>query len=399
MSREPIRLAYFSNAKVRAGVEEHILTLLRGLDRKQFCPMLICSPEVSRELASDVPSDVSIISIEYSKLRHVAGAIQLMRCLRRNRIQILHSHLFYSSLFASPVGWLAGVPVIVETPHLRERWRHGPVKGSYAVDRMVSRFVNAYIAVSNANAVYLAQVKRIPQSKIHIIQNGTDVNRFQQSRRGVSADKRAMLGFEAENPVVVVPARLEPQKGHSVLLNALPQVLAEFPNAKFVLAGEGALLPQLQSQVQRLGLASSVRFVGRQPDIESWFDLCEFTVLPSLYEGLPLVSIESLACAKPMVATAVDGTPEVIIDGRTGLTVPAGNSKELAHAVIRMLRDPQMRNAMGLAGREWVLARFTEERQIRDTQALYVELVARVARKEVAPVQKSAIASQSSSSV
>jgi len=390
VTSKPIPLAYFSNSKARGGVEEHMLALLRGLDRKQFRLMLICSPEAAREFSSDVPSDVRIVPIAYRSLAHGKGGIQLAQLLRRNRIKILHSHLFYSSLFASPLGWLTRVPVIVETPHLRELWRHGIVKGSFLVDRTISRFVDAYIAVSQANASYLTQVKRLPPSKVHVIHNGTNVKRF-QDQPSISQEKRLALGFVKSDPVILVPARLEPQKGHRVLLQALPTILSEFPAVKVVLVGDGALRNELQAQVQQKALAGSVRFVGRQADMERWFELCDFSVLPSFYEGLPLVAIESLAAGKAMVATEVDGTPEVILSGRTGLTVPPGNPEALAQAICKMLRNPNMRKAMGVFGREWVATHFTEEQQIQKTQQLYFELMAHAVPTETASVPNRAV--------
>ncbi|MGH9740042.1 MAG: glycosyltransferase family 4 protein [Candidatus Acidiferrales bacterium] len=363
-----------------------MLGLLRGLDRKQFRPILICSPEAAREFSSDVPSDVRIVPIAYRSIVDGKGGIQLAQLLRRNRIKILHSHLFYSSLFASPLGWLTRVPVVIETPHLRELWRHGIVKGSFLVDRAISRFVDAYIAVSQSNARYLTQVKRLPPSKVHVIHNGTNVNRF-QDQPSISQEKRLSLGFVKSDPVILVPARLEPQKGHRVLLQALPTILSEFPAVKVVLVGDGALRSELQAEVQQKALAGSVRFVGRQGDMERWFGLCDFSVLPSFYEGLPLVAIESLAAGKAMVATEVDGTPEVVLSGRTGLTVPPGNPEALAQAICKMLRNPSMRKSMGVSGREWVATHFTEERQIQKTQQLYFELIAHAIPTETASVQ------------
>jgi len=171
MTGERIRLAYFSNATARGGAEEHILTLLRGLDRARFQPFLVCSPEVALKLGTDVPSDVDVFPLTYKKLTHMIGAFRLTQFLRRNRIQILHSHLFNASLFASPVGRLSGVTVIMETPHLRERWRQGWLKGNFFVDRLAGRFVDSYIAVSEANGAYLRDVKKLPARKIHVIQN------------------------------------------------------------------------------------------------------------------------------------------------------------------------------------------------------------------------------------
>jgi glycosyltransferase involved in cell wall biosynthesis len=382
MTSGRIRLAYFSNATARGGAEEHILTLLRGLDRDRFQPFLVCSPEVALKLGTDVPSDVNVLPLTYSKATHLSGAFRLAQFLKQNRIQILHSHLFNASLLASPVGWLSGVPVIMETPHLREHWRHGWLKGGFFVDRIVGRFVDSYIAVSEANGAYLRDVKKLPARKIHIIRNGSDVERFQPSHRAPVGMKSA-LGFADDDSLLLVPARLEPQKGHAVLLEALPLVLKEFPNVRAIFAGEGALRGELEGQSRRLGLDRKVCFVGRQSNIADWFALCHFTVLPSFFEGLPLVAVESLAAGKPMVATAVDGTPEVILDGETGLTVPPGDPECLADAICRMFRDPAMRQSMATSGRAWVLEGFTQKRQLDETQHLYVQVLERALVSQV----------------
>ncbi len=376
MNGPRIRLAYFSNASARGGAEEHILTLLRGLDRSRFEACLICSPAVAEKFGNDVPGDVKVFPLTFDKPWQISGAVKLAKLLRQNRIQVLHSHLFYSSLFASPVGWLCGVPAILETPHLRELWREGKSwpKSSFAIDRWVARCVDAYIAVSKANGTYLEQVKKLKADKIHVIQNGSDLDRFQPDHT-VPAEMRSKFGFADGDRILLVPARLEPQKGHRILFEALPKVLEQFPAARIVCAGEGALLAELQEQVQRLNIANRVSFVGRQQRLEDWFALCEFTVLPSFFEGLPLVAVESLAAGRPMVATAVDGTPEVIVDAKTGLTVPAGEPSALAAAICRLLRETDLRQAMGIAGRRWAIENFTQKMQLDKTQELYVRLL------------------------
>lgn len=376
MNDSRIRLAYFSNANARGGAEEHILTLLHGLNRALFQPFLICSPSVAEKLGKDVPTDVTVIPLSFGKPSEFGGAFGLAKALRQNKIQILHSHLFYSSLFASPVGWLCGIPAIMETPHLRELWREGKgwLKGSFFIDRLIGKCVDGYIAVSKANGAYLRDVKQLPALKIHVVQNGSDLKRFRPDHPS-PVGMRESLGFGQTDPIMLVPARLEPQKGHRVLFDALPTVLKEFPTARIVCAGEGALLTELQDQVGRLSLQKNVSFVGRQQKLEDWFALCDFTILPSFFEGLPLVAVESLAAGRPMVATAVDGTPEVILDGKTGLTVPPGDAPALAGAIIRMLREPDMRRAMAGEGRRWAMECFTQALQIEKTQALYIALL------------------------
>ena len=361
---------YFSNALTRGGAEEHIVTLLRGLDRRQFRPLLVCTPEVAGRLRSDLPGDVEFIPLRLRKPGHLAAALRLARIIRGRRVDILHSHLFYGSLFASPIGWLCRVPLIIETPHVREQWRQGWFKSRFIVDRMVGRFVHQYIAVSQANARYLIEEKRLPARKITVIHNGCDIERFDPGRLPPSG-LRQSLGFGPPDPVLVVAGRLEPQKGHRVLLDALPAVLHEFPQARLVCVGSGSLRSELEARVRELGLADSLRFVGHQSNISDWLALADLTILPSFYEGLPLVAIESLAAGRPMVATAVDGTPEIVVNGETGLTVPPGDARALAQAICRLLGDPMLQERLARRGREWVLERFSAEQQIRRTEILY----------------------------
>jgi len=364
-----ISVLYFSNTLVRGGAEEHVLTLLRGLDRQRFRPSLVCTPEVAEKIRGDVPRDVTLTALRLRKPYQLGAAGALLSIVRAQRPDIVHSHLFYSSLFASPIAALARVPLVVETPHLRESWRRG-LKARYVVDRVAGRFVDQYIAVSEANRRYLVEEKGLPRHKVVVIHNGSDLRRFNPHHRA-PAGMRESLGFGAADPVLGVIGRLEPQKGHRVLLDALPAVRAQFPRVRLVCVGEGALRADLEQRVAALGLGDAVRFVGQQANVADWLALADVTVLPSFFEGLPLAAIESLAAGRPMVASAVDGTPEVVVDGATGLTVPPGDAPELARALCRLLGDPWLREKLALAGRDWVLERFDETRQIQRTEVLY----------------------------
>ena len=155
------------------------------------------------------------------------------------------------------------------------------------------------------------------------------------------------------------------------MLKALPSILGRFPATRVVCVGDGSLREELTQQVATLGLQECVRFVGFQPNVEDWLALATATVLPSFYEGLPLAAIESLAAGKPMLASAVDGTPEVVRHGVTGFVFRAGGFEELAEAACRILRRPELGRTMGQAGRRWVLEHFSLKQQIDKTQALY----------------------------
>jgi glycosyltransferase involved in cell wall biosynthesis len=298
-------------------------------------------------------------------------------------VDILHSHIFRASLFASPVGWLCRVPVIIETPHLREAWRHGWLKGRFVVDRWVGRFVDYYIAVSEANARYLTEEKGLPRRKVSVIWNGIDLTRFNPTHLAPLGIKRS-IGFDDSDPLLLVVGRLEPQKGHHVLLDALPAVCQEFPRTRLVCIGDGALRSELESKARSLGLGGSLRFLGYQPNVGDWLAAADVTVLPSFWEGLPITAIECLAAGKPMVATSVDGTPEVVVNEKTGLTVPPGNPELLAAAICRLLREPELRRRLGAAGRRWVEEHFSIERQILKTQELYLRAWEQSAKAESA---------------
>src|SRR5579883_469651 len=188
----------------------------------------------------------------------------------------------------------------------------------------------------------------------------------------IAAALREQLQIPPQAPVLVVVARLEPQKGHAVLLRALPRVLASFPATRLICVGAGSLAADLRAEAGALRVAHAVRFAGFQADIRPFLALAAISILPSFYEGMPLVAMESLAAGVAMIATDVDGTPEIIVHGQTGLLVPPGDPAALAAAILRLLADDSLRAALAANGQAWVRRRFDRHRQIQATQELYV---------------------------
>jgi len=381
----PIHILHVSHSIARGGVEEYILTLLRRLDRRIFGQCFVCTPTVARLIGRDAPDDVEVIPMAVTSPLNLGTAWKFARILRQKDIGILHSHQFRGSLFASPIGRLRGVPVVMETPHIREYWRTGRkgLKGSYAIDRMVARFVDQYVAVSLANARYLTEEKGIPAAKIRTIHFGSDLSRFDPGKPA-TAVLRCSLGFAESDVVLAVIGRLEPQKGHAVLLEALQKVRAAVPNVRLACIGEGRLRNELETRTRDLGLGNAVRFVGFQKNIPEWLAMADISVLPSFFEGLPLTAIESSAAGRPVIGTAVDGTPEVVLDGRTGILVPPGDAGALARAIRELSCDPALRHAMGEAGSQWVFQHFSEDRFIRQSEDLYLQLWAASTKRALA---------------
>lgn len=370
----PLRVVHFISSQHRGGAEEHILGLLRTLDARRFQQILACPPGLAAALAADVPAGARIHPVRLRHFRDAPAALRFAGWLRREQTDIVHCHLFYSSLFATPLARMARVPVVIETPHLREHWRQG-WKAHFGLDRIIGRGVSGYIAVSAANGAYLRQVKRFPGRKIHIIPNGVDLARFAPAPAAAraAARHRAALGLDPADPLLLVPGRLEAQKGHAVLLAAMPQLRSAYPRLHAVFAGSGALEPALRAQAAALGLAPVVHFPGHQNDMAAWLAAADVVILPSWFEGLPLAAIEALAAARPLVATAVDGTVEVVRHEQTGLLVAPGDAPALAAAVVRLLADPELARRLGAAGQDWS-RQFDIQRQAAATAALYLTL-------------------------
>jgi glycosyltransferase involved in cell wall biosynthesis len=266
---------------------------------------------------------------------------------------------------------LAGVPAVVETFHGPEIWRGSRWARKAWLDRLIELFVARNIAVSQATRDYLINKKRYPGRKIEVVPNGRDLSVYSRSSFAEVAGLRRQLGLDERRRVLVVVGRLEPQKGHSYLIAALPPVMNRFPDVQIVFAGDGSLRGQLERQAADLGLQRHVVFAGYQSPIAPFYHLAEFVVLPSLYEGMPLTAIEAGAAGKALVATDVDGTGEVVLHGETGLLVPPRLPEALSEAICELLADPSAARAMGRAARARIEREFTLERQVACTSNVY----------------------------
>ena len=371
---KPIRLLFVLTSPVRGGVEEVVLGLLRRLDPSEFRLALAAPAPLLDGFGADLTGirvDTEAMSVERLLRRDAFGP--LSRFVRRVQPDIINAHLFRSTAAAAPVAAWYGVP-LVETYHGREGWRRGLVRGRFLPDRLVARLVDRVIAVSEAARTFLIDGKGYPAAKVTVVANGRDLSLYQP---GAWRDAvRTELGLAPATPVVGVVGRLDAQKGHAYLLDAWPAVRQQIPDARLLVVGDGGLRETLERRVRELGTGDSVIFAGFRADVPRLLDAMDVMVLPSLYEGMPLTAIEGSAMARPVVATAVDGTPEVVRDGRTGHLVPPADPAALSRAILALLQDPDAARRMGQAGRQWVLARFDVTRHVAATADVYRSVAA-----------------------
>jgi glycosyltransferase involved in cell wall biosynthesis len=380
---KPLGLLFVLTSAVRGGVEEVVLALLERLDPSEFRLALAAPAPLLDQFASDLRRvRVAAEPVAAQSWSDVRDVRRLADVIRRVRPDVVNPHLFRSTLVAAPLARWLGVPAVVETYHGREAWRQGRLRGSFLPDRLVARCLDRVIAVSDAARDFLVAAKRYPPGKVVVVPNGRDLAVFAPGRHRERVRKE--LGLDVQTPVVGVVGRLEAQKGHAHLLDAWPAIVREFPDARLLVVGEGSLRPVLEARAREQGPAASIVFTGFRADVPRLLDAIDVLVLPSLHEGMPLTAIEGSAMARPVVATAVDGTPEVVRDGVTGRLVPPAAPGPLAEAVLALLRAPERARAMGAAGRRWALDCFGLDRQVMATARVYRSALAARARAAAA---------------
>jgi glycosyltransferase involved in cell wall biosynthesis len=355
------------------GAEQVMLQLLGGLDRDRWRPVLLHhgKPALARlDAAARALGVETHIAPRVSRPRHLNHLPGLLRAIRATEAAVFHAHL--PAPLTGKYGLLAAamsrVPAVVATAHLVD---DVPVSLRATLSqRLATTCVDRYIAVSSGAARRMRVRLQIPADRIQVVRNGIDVESF-----GRRADPllRATLAGEEGRPVVLTAGRLDAQKGHTHLLSAA----VSLPGVAFVLAGEGRERDSLERQAQALGIIDRVRFLGHRDDVPELLAACDVFVLPSLYEGLPLAALEAMAAAKPVVATAIEGTDEAVVHGETGLLVPPGRPQELAAAIRLLLGDTTFATRMGQAGRLRALREFSMSRMLDETSRIYEELLER----------------------
>jgi glycosyltransferase involved in cell wall biosynthesis len=296
------------------------------------------------------------------------------RWARARDADLLHGHgLRLTPLFAAAS--LAGrlplvitlhnlVPPVVSRPtRVALRIALGRARRVIAVSEAVARSARHVLGGAGAAA-----------RRLVVVPNGVDAaERFVPAPRRAAC--RAALGLEPGHRVALCVARLSPEKDVGGFLEAAALLTATLPEARFLVAGDGPLLPTLRRQVDLLGLNGRAFLLGRRDDVPDLMAAAEVVCVPSREEGLGLAALEAMACALPVVAARVGGLPEVVDEGTTGLLVPPGDPVALAGALGTILVDPVQSAAWGAAGRARVLARFTDARMIAGTEAVYAAAV------------------------
>ena len=366
------RLCLFTDSLEPSGVGEHMLLLAHEL-KNQYRMAFVCPPSFHGapflERAAQDGMQTFALRVENGT---AAAHDELQLWLRSEQIAIFHGHAGigwegHAAVFAAR---RADVPHIVRTEHLphliTDEWQQ-------TEHAALMQHVDRLLCVSDEARHTFLQAGIAPD-QVTTVRNGI---RAPHRLAPDFSSLRAQLGLDSTAKIALTVGRMTEQKGYRYLLEAVPRVLESAPQTHFLWAGEGELQNELRARVCELGLENRVHFLGRREDVPQLLAACDLFVLPSLFEGLPLVVLEAMAMGVPVVGTRVCGTGEAVCDGETGRLVHPRDALALANGVLEVLKNPQQALQWGENGRARFALEFSASRMARETAAVYEEVLGR----------------------
>ncbi|MBI3622340.1 MAG: glycosyltransferase [Nitrospirae bacterium] len=373
-THRPVPILYVTcRGTLERGGQHSLLQLLSHLDRRQFRPVLLC-PE-----RGDLSDRVEALGIEAmiwplpqvtvrAAWTIVRTMGRLASMLRRRRIPLVHTDAPRETFYAGIAAAFGRAAVL---------WHIRASTGDWS-DRWLATFSDRLVLVAEAlRPRFRFNVSGEDQQKLTVIHNGVELAAPASIESQRSAIRKR-VGAGPGTVVVISVGRVEPLKGADVLLDALGQLPRACRDYRLLLIGQvdPVYRTKLEAQAKRLQVADRVEFAGYQQPVQPWIAAADLLVHPSLYEAFPRAILEAMALAKPVIASRVGGVAEAVLDGETGLLVPAEQPDALAAALERCLLDGALRERMGKAGRQRVEQQFGAERHARQIEAEYHRLLA-----------------------
>lgn len=367
-----MRLVHLTSSTFYGGPERQMLGLAEGLRGRaesfflSFAEGGQCQDFLSEAhrrafFADQLQYDTPHLIAAFGELKHRVAELEADALLCHGYKAIMLGRRAARSLrlpaIAVSRGWTA------------ENWR---VRLYESIERRELRQCDAVVAVSAGQAEKV-RTAGVPEHKINIIRNAARASAF-RSANPIGRARLAALAPTSGEFLIMTAARLSPEKGINVLIDAAHRVLDHHPGARFIVFGSGPERHHLEQLIEMNDLGHAVRLVGFRDDLDHLWPNADLMVLPSLSEGLPNVVLEASAAGVPVVATAVGGTPEAVVDGETGLLIQPDDPVALAKAITDLLADPAKCRNMGEAGREYVRTRFSFANQAQQ----YFELLTRL---------------------
>jgi len=372
------------------GVQKYIIQLCQYLNRSLFLITGCCSQKSSEESNDgDIPfaeafQRIGIPSLVISMERAIrpwrdfSSLVRIYRHMKQEEYDLVHTHSSKAGVLARIAARLAGIPVVVYSPHAFSFDGPGPIweKAPYIFfERIAAFFCDAIVTDSSSEKALALKFKIAPQEKIRVIPSSIDLNEYTGNL--TENDKRAYLknlGISEGQKVVSMIGRLAPQKDPITFIASSQRLSEEYPDVTFLLVGDGPLMGECLGKIRETGMNEKMKVLGWRRDYKMILRASDLVVITSLWEGLPFILLEAMAFAKPVVATQSTGTVDVIRDGENGFLVHARSPEMLAQRMKWVLEREDIASAVGNAAQETVKDRFCVEKTIPLMEACYLQL-------------------------
>jgi len=374
-----INLLYVITKLELGGAQKQLLNLLNHLDKEKFVPFLFCAQDGL--LLQDALS-ITGLAIKRSKflerkinpLKDLLALFEIYRFIKKNNIQLVHTHSSKAGILGRLAARLAGVRVIVHAVH---GWGFNDFQPAVLrkwfifLEKFCARFSNRLIVVSYHDKQKGLDNRIGQESQYHIIRYGIDYLEFSLKDQNI----RKELGLNANDLVVGMISCFKPQKCPQDFIKLAFLVNQVLPEVKFLLVGDGILRKRVRELINKFSLESNVILTGWRRDISRILSAIDVFVLTSLWEGLPITVLEAMIASKPVVVTQTGGVSEVIIEGKTGFLVGPGDINNMSRKLAILLRNENLRRQIGENAKDNLGPNFRSENMIKNSQDLYDNLI------------------------
>lgn len=317
----------------------------------------------------DLP-DIPVFPLtSFYDLNAVRQLRALVTYLRKHKIQVIHTHDFYTNVFGMAAGSLARVPVRIASMRETAGMR---TKSQRQAQRLAYKLASHIVGNSKAVRARLME-DGVESDKITVLYNGLDLERL--TTKLSRTEVLGRFGLEDSSFVTIIANMRHDVKDYPMFLKAAAMISEKVPAANFLLAGEGELTDSLKSLAAELGIAGKTHFLGRCEQVAELLSISSVCVLSSKAEGFSNSILEYMAAGRPVVATDVGGAKEAVAEGVTGYLVKSGDAKKMADRIAELLVDEEKIRRFGEAGRRVVESKFSTDSQLRNVEGLYNRLL------------------------
>lgn len=371
MSDKRLRILHICETSGTGGAETVLLNIVNRLGADKYLSTVVLFRDgwLRRKLAEN---DVTTVILNSSRSYNLSLLYRIWRTIRKLGIHLVHSQLPDANAYSCLAGFAARVPIVTTYHGKLAVSPHGISSDSFKLS-LVKRFSTKTVTVSKYLKNDLTSKAGFPSSKVQVIYNGVDWERFDRSID--RAAKRRELGFGPHEKLVGMVANLRETKGYEYFVRAAKIISEKIPKSRFLIVGDGpaTLKEMIKEEIKALGLTDWVTLLGFREDIPEILGILDLFILSSTSEGLSIATIEAMGAGLPVVVTACGGPQEIVENGKTGFLVPPRDAESLAEKALLSLSNRELADSMGRKAQIHARASFGIESMIRKYETVYRE--------------------------